>query len=79
MAARAPPTPPAGLVAGWLGKKRDHLPINAWRSRFFILDGPAARLYYSDEGQHHAGGALHHPASPAAPALPPAPLRVREE
>ena len=66
MAARAAPAS-APLVAGWLGKKRDHLPINAWRSRFFILDVDAARLYYYDDAP--AGTLLlHHPASPAAPA-----------
>jgi hypothetical protein len=42
-----PPTPP--LLAGWLSKRRDYLPVQAWRPRWCVLDVRAGTLTYYEK------------------------------
>lgn len=42
-----PPTPP--LLVGWLSKRRDFLPVQAWRPRWCVLDVRAGALTYYEK------------------------------
>lgn len=48
----------APALKGTLLKKRDFVPINPWRSRFFIVDFVASTLTYSEESGSQPRGSL---------------------